>query len=347
MPPLLEARHLVKHYRPSGLSLLTGARVTKAVEDVSFTIDEGEVYGVVGESGSGKTTVGRLVLGLVKPNSGSIWFNGRDVTTFNRQERHNYHRDVQLIFQNPFSALNPRRTILDSLSVGYEVYNISSGGEKERKLVTLLEQVGLGPEVLRRYPHQLSGGQRQRIVIARALTVGPRFIVADEPVSALDVSIQAQVLNLLRALQRDLKFTLLLISHDLRIISHLCDRIGVMYLGRMVEESSKADFVARTLHPYSGLLIASAPTLQPDQTTMPLLAGEIWDKAPPPNGCVFMPRCPIARLECATFIPSFEEKRPDHRAACWRVQGDGSTIEHPVQPSIKIESVARTPAKEP
>src|SRR5215213_953119 len=259
MTPLLEARQLVKHYRPSGLSLLTGAKVTRAVEDVSFSIDEGEVYGVVGESGSGKTTLGRLVLGLVKPNSGTILFNGRDVTTFNRQERHLYHREVQLIFQNPFSALNPRRTILDSLSVGYEVYNIASGGEKERKLVALLEKVGLGPEVLRRYPHQLSGGQRQRVVIARALTVGPRFIVADEPVSALDVSIQAQVLNLLRALQRDLKFTLLLISHDLRIISHMCDRIGVMYLGRMVEETSKASFVAQTLHPYSRLLIAAAP----------------------------------------------------------------------------------------
>src|SRR5713226_4941605 len=242
MPPLIEVRHLVKYYKPSGLSLLSGSKVTKAVDDVSFTVNEGEVYGIVGETGSGKTTLGRLVLGLVKPESGTILFDNRDVTTFNRHERHTYHRDVQLIFQNPFSALNPRRTIRDSLSVGYDVFKIASGKAKENCLVELLGKVGLGPEVLSRYPHQLSGGQRQRIVIARALTVNPRFIVADEPVSALEVSIQAQVLNLLRALQRDLKFSLLLISHDLRIVSHMCDRIGVMYLGRMVEAASREDF---------------------------------------------------------------------------------------------------------
>ncbi len=219
---LVEARGLAKHFLPSRLWRLAGASLTKAVEDVSFGIPTGSVLGLVGESGCGKTTAGRLLLRLIEPTAGQILFAGSNVTRFNRQELHQYRREAQIIFQNPFSSLNPRRTIESSLGVGLEVYGIRVAGRRRERLAAVLKRVGLNPDVLDRYPHQFSGGQRQRLVIARALSVEPKFIVADEPVSALDVSIQAQVLNLLRELQEDLSFTMLFIAHDLRAPCSTC-----------------------------------------------------------------------------------------------------------------------------
>lgn len=320
MRTLIEVEGLTKHFLPSRLWLLAGAKITKAVEDVSFTIDEGSVLGLVGESGCGKTTTGRLILRLIEPTRGEVYFNGAEVTKFDSQELVEYRRQAQIIFQNPFSSFNPRRTVESSLSVGLEVYGLAHGGEKRERLAVLLKRVGLSPDMLDRYPHEFSGGQRQRLGIARALSVEPKFIVADEPVSALDVSIQAQVLNLLRELQEELKFTMLFISHDLRTIYHMSDRIAVMYLGRLVESAPKQSLYERPQHPYTRALIAAAPSLEPGQTlSSQIMKGEVWDKPPPPDGCVFFHRCPLAVPDCEHIIPELEEKEAGHRAACWRV----------------------------
>ncbi len=318
--PLVDVRNLSKHFAPRGLWSLAGASATRAVDDVSLTIAEGTVMGLVGESGSGKTTLGRMLVRLVEPTSGQVLFDGRDITTFRGRELLDYRRQAQIIFQNPYSSLNPRRSVADSLGVGYDVFGLASGRERHEQLAALLARVGLGPEVLARFPHQFSGGQRQRLVIARALTVQPRFIVADEPVSALDVSIQAQILNLLRRLQEDFRFTMLLISHDLRSIYHMSDRIGVMYLGRLVEVAPKRRLYEQPLHPYTRALIAAAPSLEPGaQVSSSPIKGELLDEPPPVGGCVFYPRCPLAVDQCRTFVPMLEEKEPGHAAACWRV----------------------------
>lgn len=317
MSALVEVKGLTKHYSASRLWILKSGETTRAVEDVSFTIEEGEVFGLVGESGCGKTTTGRLILRLIEPTSGKVFFEGREVTAFSERELHEYRRKVQIIFQNPYSALNPRRRIEDTLSDGYEIYGLAEGKEKRDRMVALLEKIGLGADALRRYPHQFSGGQLQRIVIARALSVEPRFVVADEPVSALDVSIQAQVLNLLRELQQDMGFTMLLIAHDLRVIHHMSDRIGVMYLGRLIELAKKENLYKQPLHPYTEALISSLPSMEPSKgAPKPSLEGEVWDRMPPKGGCVFQPRCPIAIEECKTTIPALEKKDENHRAAC-------------------------------
>jgi len=320
MTPLLEVRHLTKQYRPSTLWRLAGAKTTSAVQDVSLAVEAGTVFGLVGESGCGKTTLGRLILRLIEPTSGQILFEGRDVTRFSRAELLEYRRQAQIIFQNPFSALNPRQTIEASLGIGYDVYKLAKGAQRRDRIVALLEQVGLGAEALSRYPHQFSGGQRQRLVIARALTVEPRFIVADEPVSMLDVSIQAQVLNLLRELQKRDQFTLLLISHDLRVVRHMCDRIAVMYLGRVMELAPKQTLYASPLHPYTQALLAAAPDAYSEQPAgVVALAGELWEKSPPENGCVFSPRCPLAVDLCVSTLPLLAEKAPEHWVACSRI----------------------------
>jgi oligopeptide/dipeptide ABC transporter ATP-binding protein len=225
------------------------------------------------------------------------------------QELRGYRRKAQMIFQDPFSSLNPRRSIMDSLSTGYEVYHVGTKKERRQQLEELMVRVGLAPTYLDRYPHQFSGGQRQRLVIARALTLNPKFIVADEPVSALDVSIQAQILNLLRKLQRDFKFTMLLISHDLRVINHMSDRIGVMYMGKLVETANKKTLYANPLHPYTQALIKSAPSLDPDQgLPQGLIKGEVWDAAPPRDGCVYFHRCSVAVPECERLPQTLIDK---------------------------------------
>jgi len=319
MSALVEVRGLTKHFMPSALWILTGAEMIKAVEDVSFKIDEGTTYGLVGESGCGKTTAGRLILRLIELTSGKVFFEGKDVTEFSTQELHEYRRKAQIIFQNPFSSLNPRRSMLDILSTGYKVYNLGTKKERREWLETLIERVGLDPRHLDRYPHQFSGGQRQRLVIARALTLNPKFIVADEPVSALDKSIQAQILNLLRDLKGELGFTMLLISHDLRLIYHMSDHVGVMYMGKLVESASSFDLYANPLHPYTQALITSAPSIDPDQE-MPqgLLEGELWSKEPPKDGCIFYHRCRQAVPECEHRPQELVDRGDGHLVACWR-----------------------------
>jgi peptide/nickel transport system ATP-binding protein len=318
--PLVEARNLSKHFAPHGLWSPARVDQTRAVDDVSLSIAEGTVMGLVGESGSGKTTLGRMLVRLVEPSSGQVLFDGRDITSLSGRDLLAYRRQAQIIFQNPYSSLNPRRSVADSLGVGYDVFGIARGRERRARLAALLDRVGLGPEVLDRYPHQFSGGQRQRLVIARALTVEPRFIVADEPVSALDVSIQAQILNLLRALQEDFRFTMLLISHDLRSIYHMSDRIGVMYLGRLVEVAPKRRLYEQPLHPYTRALIAAAPSLEARAPASGApIKGELLDQPPPVGGCVFYPRCPLATDACRRIVPPLEDKEPDHAVACWRV----------------------------
>jgi oligopeptide/dipeptide ABC transporter ATP-binding protein len=275
---------------------------------------------MVGESGCGKTTVGRLILRLAPVTSGQIIFDGQDIAALKGRELRAYHRQAQLIFQNPFSALNPRRTIESSLSVGYEVHRMARGKEKRERLEPLLAKVGLSPDVLDRYPHQLSGGQRQRVVIARALSVEPRFVVADEPVSALDVSIQAQVLNLLRQLQEDFGFSMLFISHDLRAVYHMSDRIAVMYLGRLVEMTPKKRLYENPLHPYTRALIQAVPSLEPGTLISgSAMRGEVWDIAPPPQGCVFYHRCCLAAPACAQTMPQLQEMESGHEVACLRL----------------------------
>jgi oligopeptide/dipeptide ABC transporter ATP-binding protein len=320
MDALVQARGLTKYFKPAGVWTLTKAKVIKAVDDVSFEIEKGTTFGLVGESGCGKTTTGRLILRLIEPTAGQILFEEKDVAQFRRKELKEYRRKAQIIFQNPFASLNPRRSVYDSLKTGYDVYKLGDKKERREWLEALMERVGLDPRYLDRYPHQFSGGQRQRLVVARALTLNPSFIVADEPVSALDVSIQAQILNLLRELQGELNFTTLLISHDLRLIYHMSDAIGVMYLGRMVERSSRAKLYANPMHPYTQALIASAPSLDPNQEmSADLIEGELWDLAPPEEGCIFFHRCSMAVPECEHTHQELVDKEEGHAVACWRV----------------------------
>ena len=319
MSALVEVHGLTKHFTPSALWVLTGAEVIKAVDNVSFEIEEGTTYGLVGESGCGKTTIGRLVLRLIDPTSGRVLFDGKDIVDFSGGELREYRRKAQIIFQNPFSSLNPRRRILDTLSTGYEVYGLGSKSERREWLEDLMERVGLDPRHLDRYPHQFSGGQRQRLVIARALTLKPKFIVADEPVSALDKSIQAQILNLLRNLKDEMGFTMLLISHDLRLIYHMSDWVGVMYMGKLVESASSAELYASPLHPYTRALIAAAPSTDPDQGIPEgLIEGELWSRKPPEHGCVFYHRCKEAVPECEHRPQSLVDRGDGHLVACWR-----------------------------
>jgi len=320
MGTLVKVTNLTKHFKPSAIWALTGMKSVKAVEKVSFQIEEGSVYGLVGESGCGKTTTGRLILRLIEPDTGEILFDGEDISALSTKDLKDYRRKAQIIFQNPFSSLNPRRSIMDILSTGYEVYDIGNKRERRQWLEELMTQVGLEPEYLNRYPHQFSGGQRQRIVVARALSLDPKFIVADEPVSALDVSIQAQILNLLRELQLNMKFTMLFISHDLRVISHMSDEIGVMYMGQLVETARKKDLFDDPLHPYTQALIASAPTMDASQKVKgEIIQGEVWDIAPPEDGCVFYHRCSMNVPECEHLPQQLFEKADGHAVACWRI----------------------------
>ena len=316
---LLEIRNLQKYFPIRGGILSRVVANVKAVEDVSFTIKPGEVVGLVGESGSGKTTAGRSILRLIEPTDGEVIFNGTDVTKLSKSQMREFRKEMQIIFQDPFASLNPRMTVGDIIGEALTIHNLAKGKEKTERVSDLLERVGLSPSHMRRYPHEFSGGQRQRIGIARALAVDPEFIVADEPVSALDVSIQAQVVNLLQDLKEELGLTLLFIAHDLAVVEYISDKVIVMYLGRVMEIAPSKELYANPLHPYTEALLSAVPI--PDPTVhreRVILQGDIPSPIDPPSGCVFRTRCPIAIDDCKHVIPPLEEVTPGHFKACIR-----------------------------
>jgi oligopeptide transport system ATP-binding protein len=302
-PPMLGVEGLRKWYPVRGGLFGRPAAWVRAVDGVSFEIRRGETFALVGESGCGKTTVGRSVLRLVEPTGGSVRFEGRDVLGLGRAELRALRRHMQLIFQDPYASLNPRMTVGAIVGEAIEVHGLARGSEREDRVAALLERVGLSAGYRTRYPHEFSGGQRQRIGIARALALEPRFIVCDEAVSALDVSIQAQILNLLRDLQQELGLTYLFISHDLNVVQHLADRVGVMYLGRIVENAPAAELFADPKHPYTRALLEANPRPDPDAPRTPALAGEVPSALAPPTGCHFHPRCPRVFEPCAGLEP--------------------------------------------
>ena len=316
MSPLLEVDGLVKTFSvPSGLF---GRRAVSAVAGVSLEVDRGEVLGLVGESGSGKTTLARCVLGLTPIDSGSIRFDGVDVTTLRRGQRTEFRRRVQPVFQDPFASLDPRWTVGRSIREALDAYRVGTPADRDRRVAELLDRVGLRAAYAERYPRQLSGGQRQRVGIAAALASGPDLIVADEPVSALDVSVQAQVLNLFADLQADLGVAVLFVAHDLAVVEHISQRVAVMYLGRIAEVGDAATLFRQPRHPYTRALMEAIP--QPDPARRmehTPLSGEIPSPVNPPSGCRFHPRCPLAEETCRTAPPELEPISPAHRAACW------------------------------
>ncbi len=291
------------------------------MDDVSFTIREGETVGLVGESGCGKTTVGRTMLRLIEPTSGSVVFNGVDVFKLRGRELKEMRRNMQIIFQDPYASLDPRSPIGESIAEGLKIHNIGTSRERYERTITMLRKVGLEDYHARRYPHEFSGGQRQRIGIARALALQPKFIIADEPVSALDVSIQSQVLNILKDLQHEFGLTYLFIAHNLSVVEHISDRVAVMYLGKMVELASREDLFRNPLHPYTQALMSAIPIPDPNfKRERIILQGDVPSPVNPPKGCRFHPRCPVAIDHCSVEEPPFIEVSPDHWVACWRVE---------------------------
>jgi oligopeptide/dipeptide ABC transporter ATP-binding protein len=320
---ILEVRDLVKHFQVGGGFLGGAPQVVKAVDGVSFSIRRGETLGLVGESGCGKTTTGRCILLLERPTSGQVIFEGQDLTTLSPAEVRRVRRKIQVIFQDPYSSLNPRITIGQMLDEPLAVHGIvPERRARQDRVRELLTVVGLLPSMASRYPHELSGGQRQRVGIARALAMEPSLIVCDEPVSALDVSIQAQIITLLEDLQEQFHLTYLFVAHDLSVVRHISDRVAVMYLGKMAEITDRTTLYAEPLHPYTKALLSAVPIPDPEveagrQRTV--LGGEVPSALRPPPGCVFHPRCPIAIEACKGEVPALREVRPGHRAACIRV----------------------------
>jgi len=319
--PLLSVRGLTKHFKPTSFSR---GPVVRALENVSFDVARGEVVGLVGESGSGKTTIGRSVLRLIEPTSGDVYFNGINLTKLSAAEMRRQRRHMQYIFQDPFASLSPRMTIGQILTEGLQIQRIGTREERERRAKAALEAVDLPADAFGRYSHEFSGGQRQRIGIARALALEPQLIVADEPVSALDVSIQAQVINLLRSLQMRLGLTMLFISHDLAVIEYICDAVIVLYLGRVMEIAPSEKLYADPRHPYTRALLSAIPDSNPAKSrTRQILKGDIPSPANPPSGCVFRTRCPNAVDRCAAVVPPLEEVSPGHFKACIRHEISG------------------------
>ncbi|MFO7170425.1 MAG: ABC transporter ATP-binding protein [Chloroflexota bacterium] len=319
---LLEVKDLKMHFpiRRGLLQRVVGH--VKAVDGVSFQIRERETLGLVGESGCGKTTAGRTILRLYDPTGGEIWYrtkDGRrvDVAKLSQQEMKPLRREMRMIFQDPFSSLNPRMTVKDLIGEPLVIHRAAAGAAIEERVADLMRAVGLDPDYMERYPHEFSGGQRQRIGLARTLALSPRLIVADEPVSALDVSIQAQVLNLLQELKERLGLTLLFVAHDLSVVEHMCDRIAVMYVGKLVELAESETLLRRPLHPYTEALVSAIPPADPDiRTKRIIMPGEVPSPADPPPGCVFHPRCRYARDRCKVEAPQLREVEPGHFAAC-------------------------------
>jgi oligopeptide transport system ATP-binding protein len=322
--PLLEVTDLVKHYAVRGGVLRRRIGTVHAVDGVSFSLNTGETLGLVGESGCGKSTVARTVMRLVEPSSGSISLDGTDITRLGKSDLRPHRRSMQIVFQDPFASLNPRMTAGDIVGEPLSVHGLASGSEKQQRVAELFAQVGLRPDQMKNYPHQFSGGQRQRICIARALSLGPKLIVCDEPVSALDVSIQAQVINLLIDLQRKHDFSYLFIAHDLAVVAHISHRVAVMYLGRIVEIADKRELFAHPRHPYTQALLASVPVADPRAKRLaPMIDGDVPSPINPPPGCAFHTRCRYAMDRCKVERPVLADSGPQHQVACWLNDGTG------------------------
>jgi peptide/nickel transport system ATP-binding protein len=323
--PVLEVDGLVKHYTVGGRLAGRGA-IVHAVDGVSFTLGEGEMLGLVGESGSGKSTVANCVVRLTRPTAGSIRLHGRDITHLSRRELRPLRRSLHMVFQDPYSSLNPRMTVGEIVGEPLRLHRIVAGREREGRVVEMFERVGLRPELRFRYPHELSGGQRQRVGIARSLVLQPSVLVADEPVSALDVSVQASILNLLRELQQDMGFSCLFITHDLATVEYLCDRVAVMYLGKVVETAAWQELFRNPQHPYTQALLSAAVVPDPVEQRgrqRIVLEGDIPSPVSPPSGCRFRTRCPLQELSAPASVeqePPLVEFAPGHRVACHLVE---------------------------
>jgi len=318
-PPLIESRNLVKHYAIRGGVLMKEVAAVKAVDGVTLAIRQGETLGLVGESGCGKSTYGRAILRLEEPTSGELWFNGENILVYPKSQLRALRREMQIIFQDPFSSLNPRKTVAQIIGEPLLVHGVRSRREREDRVAELMTLVGLQRDQMRRYPHMFSGGQRQRIGVARALALNPKLVVCDEAVSALDVSIQAQVINLLEELQAEFGLTYLFISHDLSVVEHVSDRVAVMYLGKIVEIAPSRDLYASPLHPYTQALLSAVPIPDPSlqRPGRIILKGDVPSPIDPPSGCRFHPRCLYAQRVCHEREPVLEEHRPRHWAACF------------------------------
>ena len=317
--PLLEVRGLSKRF-PVGRWIFSKKVYLHAVDGISFHLDENETLGLVGESGCGKSTVCKLILRLIEPDEGEILFKGTDLCRADSETMRLFRREMQIIFQDPYSSLNPRKQVEDIVGDPLEVHGIAKGRKKREMVAKILEKVGLRPEHMARYPHEFSGGQRQRIGIARALILNPKLLLADEPVSALDVSIQAQIINLLDGLKEDFNLSYIIVSHDLGVVEHVCDRIAVMYLGRIVEIASDHDLYDNHKHPYTKALISAVPVPDPlVKKNRHLLKGEVPSSITPPSGCHFHPRCPERMGECSKTVPELREIGPKHWVACHRI----------------------------
>lgn len=322
--PLVEVQGLVKHYPVRGGLLGRVQDRVKAVDGVSFTIQRGETLGLVGESGSGKTTVGLALLRLIEPTSGEVTFAGADVLSLRGRALKEMRRDMQIIFQDPYSSLDPRMPVGEAVTEGLRIHKVGTPDEWRGRAIELLRKVGLEDYHAKRYPREFSGGQRQRIGIARALALQPKFIVADEPVSALDVSIQAQVLNILKDLQEEFDLTYLFIAHNMSVVEHISDRVAVMHLGKVVELASRRELFANPLHPYTQALMSAIPIPHPRKRRERVsLKGEAPSPLNPPSGCRFHTRCPVARAHCAVEEPELKEITPGHWVSCWLVDEAG------------------------
>ncbi len=314
---LVEVKDLKKHFPITGGVFSRVVGHVKAVDGASFHIKKGETLGLVGESGCGKTTMGRVVLRLTEPTAGQVLFEGKNVFSLGKEEMRKLRREMQIIFQDPYASLNPRMTVGDIIGEPLEIHGVATGAAKEARVRELLDVVGLSPYHIRRYPHEFSGGQRQRIGIARALALNPKLIICDEPVSALDVSIQSQIINLLEDLQSEFGLTYLFIAHNLSVIKHISDRIGVMYLGKIVEMADEPELFANPQHPYTEALLSAVPVADPTiKRQRIVLEGDVPSPVNPPSGCPFHTRCWLAQDKCKTDVPELKEVKPGHWVSC-------------------------------